>query len=145
MVLIDHGRKLQSFLHVDDAVQALRLAATAPRHPSGVFQITSGLSETNKQIFDIIAATLGVPPPSRSVPLGVACLLADAARRLGSLLGVPIHEDLDPFRVRLLGCHHHYSIEKARRVLGYEPRIPIGEGLARVIQASRPATRDSRG
>lgn len=31
----------------------------------------------------------------------------------------------------MLGKDHHYSIEKARRELGYEPKVNLEEGLRR--------------
>ena len=31
--------------------------------------------------------------------------------------------------------HHYFSIEKARRDLGYEPRVSIDEGIRRTVTA----------
>jgi nucleoside-diphosphate-sugar epimerase len=39
---------------------------------------------------------------------------------------------MTPFLARSLGTAHWYDISAARRDLGYEPRVSIEEGLARL-------------
>lgn len=50
-------------------------------------------------------------------------------------LRLPIRDRLSRFRVKYVACHHHYAIERARRELGYEPRVGIEVGLPAVVRA----------
>ena len=51
-----------------------------------------------------------------------------------------IQYGLDLGRTRLLILlHHYYSIAKARRDLGYSPKVSMDEGITRTLASLRPA------
>lgn len=130
MVFVDAGERLQSFVHVDDAAAACVLAMGAA-HGGGVYHITGGDRVTNREILDLIADAAELPRVTRSVPRWLALGLAGAYETLG----LPPSDRLSRFRVKYLGCHHHYSIEKARRELGYSPAMRLAEALPEVTRA----------
>jgi nucleoside-diphosphate-sugar epimerase len=43
------------------------------------------------------------------------------------------------FAVRYMCTHHYFSIERARKELGYAPKVSIDEGIARTIAAAKSA------
>ena len=65
----------------------------------------------------------GLPGASRSLSLGKAVLLGKGMERLYAALGKRDEPPITHFSALQLGCHHTYSIEKARRLLGYEPTV----------------------
>lgn len=130
MVLIDGGRKLQSFVHVDDAASACVLAMAAAGL-AGVYHVTGGDRVTNREILDLIADAASLPRVEKSVPRWLALALA----RAYEMLPLPPSDRFSRFRVKLLGCHHHYAIEKARRDLGYAPASRLAEALPAVTRA----------
>jgi hypothetical protein len=75
----------------------------------------------------------GYEVPRAAVPLGLARFLTTASEsvyRLGGMRGPP------PFsssRFKFLGLHQDFSIEKARRELGYQPRVAFREGMQETI------------
>lgn len=144
LVLIDGGRKLQSFLHVDDAVQALLRAAMSPGRISRVHHICDGMRVENRHLFEIIARAAGLEPPSRSIPFWLALALSHVATLRATLHPGSHKPEISPFRVRLFGRHHHYSIERARRELGYTPSVTVEHGLRKVV-ASVAAARTMDG
>lgn len=131
MALIDGGRSLQSFVHVDDAAAACVLAMGAER-AWGVYHITGGDRVTNREILDLIADAAGLPRVTKTAPRWLALALA----RAYELLPLPPSDRLSRFRIKYLGCHHHYSIRKAQCELGYEPQVRIRETLPAVVRRS---------
>jgi nucleoside-diphosphate-sugar epimerase len=134
MRLIDGGARLQSFLHVTDAARACLLAA-ARGTPGATYHITAGDRVTNREILDLIADAAGLPRVTRSVSLRVALAVATAAEWTTRTLGLRLPAHLSRFRVKYVGCHHHYAIHKARRELGYEPGVPLATGLPPAVRA----------
>ena len=43
-------------------------------------------------------------------------------------------EGLTRFAIRYMCTHHYFSIEKARRDLGYNPSVGVDEGIERTCQ-----------
>jgi nucleoside-diphosphate-sugar epimerase len=130
MVLIDGGESLQSFVHVSDAARACLLAAE--KGAAGrTYHVTGGDRVTNRRILELVADAAGLPRVTRKVPRWLALGIAGVCEALR----LPIRSRFSRFRVKYVGCHHHYSIERARSELGYEPRVKIEEGLPAVVRA----------
>jgi nucleoside-diphosphate-sugar epimerase len=86
---------------------------------------------TKRELVYAIADALAVPRPRLRVPRPVAEVAARVLEPLGRLLGVePI---LTRSRVMMMADSFGYSIEKARRELGYEPRTGLRDGIAKTI------------
>ena len=43
-------------------------------------------------------------------------------------------DGLSRFAVRYMCTHHYFSIDKARRELGYDPKITVAEGIERTCK-----------
>lgn len=127
-VLIGGGEPLFHLTHVDDLVDGFLLAGTRPEAVGEVFTIGGAECPTIRQLVDGIADVLGKPHPRLSVPFAPvywASFVCDAVcRRLG--LPSPLY----PRRVRFFRETRAFTIEKARRLLGYEPRVALAAGLA---------------
>jgi nucleoside-diphosphate-sugar epimerase len=63
------------------------------------------------------------------MPKGLAISLAEAGAGISRLLGR--QTELGRGSVELLGRPATYSIEKARRLLGYSPQVDLAEGMRR--------------
>jgi sterol-4alpha-carboxylate 3-dehydrogenase (decarboxylating) len=67
----------------------------------------------------------------------MAYAVAGAVELGRALLGGKPHPEdgLTRFAVRYMCTHHYFSIEKARRELGYAPRVSLAEGIRRTTAA----------
>lgn len=77
-------------------------------------------------------AAAGLPPVTRTVPAGLAMLLAtcfEAAHKLTGNLNEP---RLTRFVVREMTTAHWFDISAAKRDFGYVPRVTMEEGLRRL-------------
>ena len=124
-------RGVFSPVYVDDLVAGLAAAATAPAAGGQVLTLAGGEGVPNERYFGPIAALAG--RRLRTVPLPVAL----AAARVGSALR--LDEDVNPLAVRYFTRRGTYSIERARRLLGWEPQVALDAGLERTVAWLREA------
>jgi nucleoside-diphosphate-sugar epimerase len=126
---IGDGSKEMNTVYVDDVVRAALLADETPRAAGQVYNITDGRNTTIREFVTYIAEYLGVPPPTRQVPVPVAKAAAVIMERVARGVGAKSPPPLNRSRLRFLHYNQRYSIEKAREELGYDPRFSYREGL----------------
>ncbi|MBZ5734686.1 NAD(P)-dependent oxidoreductase [Nocardioides sp. TRM66260-LWL] len=127
-VLPDGGRGIFSPVYVDDLVRGLELVAAHPAAAGRVFTLSGGVGVTNREFFGHYSRMLGQRGPV-CVPTPVALALATAADRAARLAGG--ETEANPTAVRYFLRRGTYSIERARRLLGYEPQVDLAEGMTR--------------
>lgn len=112
----DDGTHLFSPVYVDNLVDGLVLAAGSDAAAGQVITLTDGAAVTNAEFFGHYFRMQGKEP---------AFLPVDELRTLFEQIGVG--GDTVDYLLR----RHTYSIDKARRLLGYQPAIGLDEGMAR--------------
>lgn len=127
-ILIGGGRGFAHPVYVKNLVDGLALAAQEEAAIGEAFNISDGVAMTWRDFYARYAELIGRQP--RALPTSVAYLLAGIrmlrARFTGGLPSLT-------FRlVRQTVGRPAYSIEKARRLLGYEPHVSFDEGMAQV-------------
>jgi nucleoside-diphosphate-sugar epimerase len=128
--MIGTGETLQHLTFVDDVVEGMLLAAASPT-AVGQSYILAGPRYTDlNELVRTTARVLGVAVPKGSIPAGPVMAVARIAESVCQPLG--IHPPLYPRRVAFFTRHRAFSSQKARRELGYEPRVHLEEGLRRM-------------
>ncbi len=128
-VFVGEGSKEMNTVYVDDVVQAALLAADAPDAAGQVYNVTDGRNTTIREFANFIADALGVPRPTRQLPVPLAKGATGVLETLARAARAKTSPPLNRSRLRFLYFNQRYSIEKARRELGYEPRLSYREGL----------------
>lgn len=126
---IDGGVFDTGCLHVENLAEGLLLAATRPEAIGRVYNLGDGRVLTIRQLTDSLCARLGLTAPSQSMPYPLAMAmgaLVAGAWRLFRMQGPP---PMSPFLVAMLRRNSGFSIERARRELGYVPRRQWEEAL----------------
>ncbi len=127
------GKRAMNTIYVVNLAEAALLAAEKPNVVGQVFNLTDGEFVSKRRFIEGIADGLGVPRPQSSVPLWVARLgawwMEGAARRRND----PQPPLLTQGRLKFLGMNLDFSIEKAKRELGYQPRFTFDQGLAETV------------
>jgi nucleoside-diphosphate-sugar epimerase len=123
------GRGIFSPVYIDNLVDGVVLAAAAPEAVGQVFTLSDGVGIPNRDFFAPYAELVGrrlqtVPTP---VALAAAAVVERAARRR------PGDNDVNPLALRYMLRRGTYSNAKARRVLGWEPKVGVEEGLVRTV------------
>lgn len=123
------GRGIISPTYVEDLVEGIAAAAAAPQAAGQVITLAAAQGASASDYFGRIAAIAGVGP-IRTVPTPVMLALAGAVSGAERLLGGKRGE-ANPGAVRYLTHTGHYSIEKARGLIGYDPATTLDEGMRR--------------
>jgi nucleoside-diphosphate-sugar epimerase len=127
------GARLLDLVHVSDVVETVMAAATRPAAPGHAYNVTDGETHSYRDV--LLAASqitgrrpviVSVPPPALAVALWIGSRLP-SLRRVSAGRGLQLARTLD--------VDLHYSIEAARRDLGYRPRVGLAEGLRRTLAA----------
>jgi nucleoside-diphosphate-sugar epimerase len=136
---IGDGRNLVDLTYIENVVHALVLALTAEKAAGRTYTITNG---EHVPLWDLIRTVLqrsGLSPRLRRLPYRLVYLLAGAMEWRATLLGgEPL---LTRYTTAILARTQTYNIGAARRDLGYEPLVPVDEGVERTLAAldGRPA------
>ncbi len=128
------GEQLLNNTYVGNLVDAIFLCLEKPETIGEVFNITDGKLVSKKEYISTVAELAGYPIPKGSVPLGVAKFLTKVSDRLYRLLGKKEAPLLSSARFKFLGLNLDFSIEKAKRELGYAPCVTFREGMQRMME-----------
>lgn len=137
---IGRGTWLSDYTYVDNLVDALLLAdeKLAPGAPcSGqAYFITNGEPMPFWDFVKKVVARLGLPPIRAKIPHQLVYGIAAVKEGLDTLRGGTIspEDGLTRFAIRYMCTHHYFSIEKARRDLGYDPKVSVAEGIERTCE-----------
>ena len=115
-------------VYVDNLVDGVLLAAERDEGAGQVFTLTDGVGVPNEEFFGHLFRMLGKEGP-RVLPRRALTPLAagvDVFSRVSRR-----ENEMNANAVQYLARTGTYSIQKARRVLGYEPRVSLEEGFRR--------------
>lgn len=129
--------KLSDFTYVDNLVDALLLAdqkLTAEGPVGGqAYFITNGEPMRFWDFVKQVLRELELPRIVGAVPYPLAYAVAAVKEGIDTLRGGTLHAEggISRFAVQYMVRHHYFDISKARRDLGYSPRVPLAEAIRR--------------
>ncbi len=130
-VMIGPGTIFYHPTYIDDLIDGYELAATHPSALGQAYIFAGPEYVTLSEYVNRIARALDVPTPHWRVPMAPVLGAAIACAAVSKILHVePI---LYPRRLEFFRHHRAFDISKARRDLGYQPRIGLDEGIQRTI------------
>jgi nucleoside-diphosphate-sugar epimerase len=127
------GDQLLDNTGVHNITEAVFLAFSAPDAVGEVFNITDDPLVSRRTFVAAVADGLGLPVPRRSLPLSVARPLAHVIEGGARLLGRKDTPLLSLARYKFLALHLAFSIDKARRILGYHPPVSFEDGIREAL------------
>lgn len=105
VIIFGDGNQTRDFVYIDDVVDALIAAATAPEADGQVINVGSGVETSINTLIDCIGKVVGQKP-----------------RRL-------YNQEASPGLPRLVA-----DLSRARDILGYRPRVSLEAGLRRLYE-----------
>ena len=123
--------------YVDDVVKGFLLCLGNPAAVGEAFIVGGDEYVTLNRLAEIIGEELGVTWRTVALPMTPVLVAATACEWLCRPLGIepPLHRR----RVGFYRNDRAFSIEKARRMLGFEPDVSLREGVRRTIEFYREA------
>lgn len=128
-VIVGSGRNPVPFVYVTDVVDALLLAFDSDRALGQAYNVGHDEPLTQAELIGAISRELGCMPPTTHVPYLPLLAAGWVAERVSALGGYRWQPPATRHGVRLYGGSNRISIEKARRDLGYAPRVALREGI----------------
>jgi len=128
------GKGAMNTIYVANLVDAVFLAFDSPSAVGQVYNLTDGEFVSKRRFIECLVNGLGLPKlPPLSAPIWLAKLLANVMERRARRRGSPTPPLLTQARVKFLGLNLDFSIEKAKRELGYRPRFTFDQGMRETI------------
>lgn len=136
LVRIGRDSKPIDATYIDNAAEAHLQAADRLADDSNAagnaYFIAQGEPVPLWDLVDAILDAAGLPPVTRSVPVGLAYRAAQVMETMYRGLRLRSEPALTRFVVRELTTAHWFDLSAARRDLGYAPRVSTAEGLVRL-------------
>ena len=143
MALIDRGSTLGAFTYVENMADAIVKSVHVTEAAGEAFVITDGIKLTWADYFRKLTAELDLKAPRISVPGPFAGFVAAVLEGVYTLLGIRSRPPLTRYLVEHLRWDFHFSIDKARRILGYEPAVDVDTAILRTAQWYKKTVRKS--
>jgi len=123
------GESLYHPSYIDDILDGFELVAAKPEAVGRIYIIAGQRYLTIAEYVRTIARVLGVPVPTLHVPMWPLKIAAHCCEKICR----PLHIEPPIFPRRLAFFHDHraFVIDKAKRELGFQPRIDLDDGIRR--------------
>ncbi len=144
LALVGPGTALVDTTYVDNAAEAVVAALERIEDARGeAFVVTNGEPRPVGELVAAICRAVGAPPPRLHVPRAVAwgigaavegaVAISERVDRLPTITQAP----LTRFLAEQLSTAHWFDQRRTRKVLGWQPRVSIDEGLERLAGHAR--------
>jgi nucleoside-diphosphate-sugar epimerase len=128
MKIIGDGKAVLANTYFDSFVDAIFLALERPAVVGETFNVRDERLVSRLEYFNTVADYLG-KPHARHFPLGVAKAVVPLFEGIAKLRGRKTAPLLTRGRIKFMSLHQDYSIDKAKRLLGYRPTVDFQEGI----------------
>ena len=133
---IGDGTNKVDSTYIDNAADAHVLAADAlDRNPNAAgraYFISNGEPWPLWDLINGIIAAAGLPPVRKRISHGAARTAGSVLEFVHTVLRIKSEPQMTRFVADELATSHWFDVSAARRELGYEPKVPIDEGLRRL-------------
>lgn len=126
--IVGPGDKVLNNTSVENLVDAIMLALESPKALGEIFNIRDERLVTREEFISTVAQYLGKPTP-RHVPEWLARAFIGPIERIAKLRGRKTPPFLTKAQMKFMANNLDFSINKAKRVLGYQPRVDFRDGI----------------
>jgi nucleoside-diphosphate-sugar epimerase len=134
VVQIGPGDNLLNIVYAADVAEGAIRAANHPEAVGRAYNLSSVGEITQREFLDLLTESLGKPRVARRVPYGLAFWGGFAAEAIARVIHLRRPPHFTRYAVALIGRSTRFSIERARRELGWQPRVGVREGVRRTLE-----------
>jgi nucleoside-diphosphate-sugar epimerase len=139
MAVIGSGENHLPLIYVRDAARGILLASEADGVVGRSYLLVNDEPVTQREFLGAIAGELGVPAPTRRIPYRLGVMLGAVVETGGRLAQLRQPPPVMRYGMQLLGGENRFMISRARRELGFRPKVDLAEGVARSVDWYRTA------
>jgi nucleoside-diphosphate-sugar epimerase len=140
--IIGSGTNLLNIIYAGDVAAGVIAAAAHPGALKQAYNLCSEGEITQRDLLNALTDALGLPRISKRVPYGLAKNFAFMRELLARMLRRPKPPPITRRAIYLIGRPTQFSIAKARRELGWQPRTKVDEGVRRALEWFRTVAGD---
>ncbi|MGH8310396.1 MAG: NAD-dependent epimerase/dehydratase family protein [Steroidobacteraceae bacterium] len=136
-VILGDGRIFYHLTYIDDLVEGFRLCAEVPGAAGRIYILAGGEVTTLNELVALIAREAGVPQPRLHLPVWPFWTAGAICEAICAPFGIepPIYRR----RVDFFTKSRAFDISRARRELGYAPRVGLQDGIRKSLAWYRTA------
>ena len=123
------GQRALNTVFVGNVVDAVILAVNRENSVGQVYNLTDGEFVSKRRFIEAIADAMGLPHPHLTPPYWLAWITTWLFEKVARLRGAKDAPIFNFPRLKFLGLNLDFSVEKARRELGYVPRADFNDGM----------------
>ncbi len=138
--IIGSGDNYLNIIYAGDVARGCILAANHPGALGQAYNLCSEGEVTQRDMLNALTDALSLPRVTKKVPYFLAIRFAFVKEAIARLFRRTKPPTITRRAVYLVGRSTQYSIAKARRELGWSPRMPIRDGIQRAVQWYRAST-----
>jgi nucleoside-diphosphate-sugar epimerase len=129
--ILGRGEIYYHLTYVDDLVEGFRLCGEHPAASNRTYILAGGEVTTLNELVALVADVAGVRPPRLHLPVWPFWIAGALCEAVCVPLGLepPIYRR----RVDFYTKSRAFDIARARREIGYAPRVGLREGIARTL------------
>lgn len=132
--LIGTGDNRLNVVYAGNVADAALLAAEKDIAIGEAYNCSNDGVLTQRQYFNRVAAALGAPPVTRTVPYRVAKNAAFLMELFGHAVGMKRPPMVTRYSVWLIGRRSFFETKKARVQLGWKPTVTYEEGIPMTVK-----------
>jgi nucleoside-diphosphate-sugar epimerase len=127
------GNAAMNTIFVQNFMQAVLLALNNPDAVGQIYNVTDGEFVSKRQFVETICDALGLDKPTGKPPLWLAKLVTWISEKRARMRGAKEAPRFTFAKLKFMGYNLDFSIEKAKRELGYLPRYSFKEGMVETM------------
>jgi nucleoside-diphosphate-sugar epimerase len=139
MITLGSGANHLPLIYVRDAAEGALLAGESAQAEGRSYLLVNDEPVTQRDFIGALAAELGAPAPTRRVPYELSLMVGALAEAAGRLSRSKEPPPVTRYGLQLLGGENRFIISRARRELGFSPKVGLAEGVRRGVEWYRVA------
>ena len=137
MPLFNEGKNVVDVTCVENVAYSLRLAMEAKGVNGKIYNITNGEPTEFKKILDMLFNELGEKANYRKMNINLMYFVASVIEAFYKLFRIYKEPMITKYTIATLGYSQSLNIEKAKKDLGYSPKITLEEGIKKYAKHER--------
>jgi nucleoside-diphosphate-sugar epimerase len=127
------GARALNTIFVRNLIDAVFLAIASDRAVGQVYNLTDGEFVSKRRFIEKIADTMGLPYPTLMPSMWFAYSVTWLSETIAKLRGAQDAPKFNFTRLKFMGYSLDFSIEKAKRELGYHPRVNFDDAMSETL------------
>jgi nucleoside-diphosphate-sugar epimerase len=134
-------RRALNTIYIGNLIEAVFLAAEKPEAIGQIYNLTDGEFVSKRRFFESVSDGMGLRRSKQILPRWLAALVVrQVERQMRRAIAKGKKPLLTPAQFKFLLLNLDFSIEKAKKELGYKPRFTFEEGMRETLAWYRQNT-----